>query len=120
MSAPAAPSREDNGGNLKDNGNVSKYQSLPASEERKWIEGTMSPLKKDCSRTAEQVLLGDISSAATIDDLSRTPEVLEDPPKRKSTQLSSFKPSKDNLQQRPDGVAVLRFSDDEVLPSFTV
>lgn len=76
----------------------------------------MSPVKKDSPRTVEQTLLGTFGAATTEDDLYGTPENqgLEDPPKRKLLQLSSFKSNKDNLQIRPDGVAVLRFADAEV------
>lgn len=107
-SAPATPtpSREDNEGLSKESGD----------EETKPKRGAMSPVKKDSPRTAEQVLLGNSGAATTEDDLYGTPEsqVLEDPPKRKLLQLSSFKPNKGNLQIRPDGVAILRFADAEV------
>lgn len=103
-SAPATPAREDNEETSRHNDN----------DERKRKKGPMSPLKTDSPRTAEEILLGTFGAATTEDDLYGTPDALQEPPSRKLLQLSSFKPNKDNIQTRPDGVAILRFSDAEV------
>lgn len=92
--------------------------STPASQDKEDI----TPAENNDEgkpRTAEDVLLGTFGAATTEDGLYGTPDVVlqKDPPStRKLLQLSSFKSTKDNTQYRPDGVAVLTFSDPEVFP----
>lgn len=120
-SAPATPTRDDNGGggSSRDIGSASEDNHARTPEQRKRKKGDASPVKKDSSRTAEQVLLGDFGAATTEDEIYGTPDTLEEPPKRKVLPLSSFKPNKDNLKTRADGVAVLRLPESEVLSTCT-
>lgn len=69
---------------------------------------------KDTPRNAEQVLLG--PSGTVDEDDFETTEPVDELPKRKIIQLSSFSPNKSNVQKKADGTAVLKFPDNsEVL-----
>lgn len=72
-------------------------------------------LKKEASRTTEEVLLGD---SGTVDEtaLYETTEAMDEPP-RKRIQLSSISANSSSIQQKADGTTVLKVTDNsEVLP----
>lgn len=64
---------------------------------------------KETPRTPEQVLLG--TPVLVPEEDLETIEPVDEPPKRKVIQLSSVSLTKNNLQKKADGTAVLRFPD---------
>lgn len=102
-----------------DNSGAASPDSGPASPsvnggimKAKAAKGT---LKKEASRTTEEVLLGD---SGTVDEtaLYETTEAMDEPP-RKRIQLSSISANSSSIQQKADGTTVLKVTDNsEVLP----
>lgn len=85
----------------------------PIEDDIKGSGGSPGPGDK-VSGAFERLLLEGAEIPAGGDGL-QTPEPAEEPPRRKVLQLSSFKPTKSNLQVKKNGVSVLNFPDGERL-----
>ncbi|KAK7707599.1 Polynucleotide 5'-hydroxyl-kinase grc3 [Diaporthe eres] len=85
----------------------------PIEDDIKGSGGSPRPGDK-VSGAFERLLLEGAEIPAGGDGL-QTPEPAEEPPRRKVVQLSSFKPTKSNLQVKKNGVSVLNFPDGERL-----
>ncbi|ROW07215.1 hypothetical protein VMCG_03886 [Cytospora schulzeri] len=93
---------------------LERQASTTVPEEPKRKIPVRGPVKKEASNTFEKMLL-ESAQVPAADDTIDTPETVEDPPKRKVVQLSSFRQTKTNFRQKPDGTAVLKLPEAERL-----
>lgn len=94
-------------------GNAGKRDKVSGAFERLLLEGAEIPAGGDgyVQCLAPHANGKDIDCKQSL----QTPEPIDEPPKRKVVQLSSFKPTKDNFQVKANGTAILNFPTAEVM-----
>ncbi|KUI62732.1 Polynucleotide 5'-hydroxyl-kinase GRC3 [Cytospora mali] len=93
---------------------INSPSSITAGAEPRRKMPVRGSLKNEASGTFEKMLL-ESAQVPAADDTIETPETVDDPPKRKVVQLSSFRPTKSNLRHKADGTAVLKLPEAERL-----